>query len=121
MIMACLWRSIVVAALLVASAGCSGDIDRTALRAEIGSARVVLLSTASCGYCRKLRGDLKSWDVAYDEFDVETSDAGQRAYFLVGGRGVPILLVGDEVVHGYSPQRVRDLLGEAGISMSSLQ
>ena len=114
------WRSIVLAALLVAVMGC-GDIDQTALRTEIGSAPVVLLSTASCGYCRKLRGDLENWNVAYDEFDVETSDEGQRAYFLVNGRGVPILLVGDEVVHGYSPQRVRELLGEAGISTRSLE
>ncbi len=116
-----LWRSVVPVALLVAISGCGGEIDQTALRAEIGSAQVVLLSTASCGYCRKLRGDLEDWDVSYDELDVETSDAGQRAYYLVGGRGVPILLVGDQVVHGYSPQRARELLGAAGISTSSLE
>lgn len=94
-------------------AGCGRD--PAALRAEVGSAKVVLLSTAWCGYCRKLRGDLASWGITYDEFDVEKSQEGRNAYALVGGRGVPILLIGDEVVHGYSPQRARDLIAAAGV------
>ncbi len=97
----------------VALAGCGRD--PAALRAEVGSAPVVLLSTAWCGYCRKLRGDLADWGVAYDELDVESSESGRRAYAMVGGRGVPILLVGDEVVHGYAPQRTRQLIAAAGL------
>ena len=104
--------ALVVVALFVL-AGCGRD--PAALRAEVGSAPVVLLSTAWCGYCRKLRGDLAGWGVAYDELDVEKSPEGRNAYELVGGRGVPILLIGDEVVHGYSPQRARELIAAAGI------
>ena len=114
------WRPIALAALLALTTACGG-VDQAALRAEVGSAPVVLLSTAWCGYCRKLRGDLETWDVAFDEIDVETSDEGQRGYDLVGGRGVPILLIGDKVVHGYSPKRARELLGEAGIAAASVE
>ena len=106
-----------VAIACIALAGCGRD--PAALRAEVGSAPVVLLSTAWCGYCRKLRGDLAEWGVAYDEHDVETSEAGRNAYSMVGGRGVPILLVGDEVVHGYSPQRARELIAAAGVGAAA--
>ena len=101
----------------VALAGCGRD--PASLRAEIGSSPVVLLSTAWCGYCRKLRSDLADWGVSYEEFDVESSTAGRNAYGIVGGRGVPILLVGDEVVHGYSPQRARELIAAAGLGAAS--
>ena len=108
-------RPLLLAALLVLATACSGGIDHAALRAEVGSAPVVLLSTAWCGYCRKLRADLERWGVAFDEIDVETTDEGQRAYDLVEGRGVPILLIGEQVVHGYAPAQARELLAAAGI------
>lgn len=114
------WRSLALALLVALLVACASGVDHAALRAEVGDKPVVLLSTAWCGYCRKLRADLKNWDVPYNEIDVERSDAGQRAYALLGGRGVPILLVGDQVVHGYSPKRARELMGEAGIEMASV-
>ena len=112
LLLACL-----VAVVGIAMTGCGRD--PAALRAEVGSAPVVLLSTAWCGYCRKLRGDLAEWGVAYEEFDVESSEAGRNAYGMVGGRGVPILLVGDAVVHGYSPRRARELIATAGLGAAS--
>lgn len=113
-------RIVLLAALFAASAGCGG-VDQSALRAQVGSEPVVLLSTAWCGYCRKLRADLQNWNVAFTELDVEQSEEGQRAYRMVNGRGVPILLIADHVVHGYSPQRARVLLGEAGISVADIE
>ena len=110
-------QTCVVLVALTALSACGRD--PAALRAEVGSAPVVLLSTAWCGYCRKLRGDLASWGVEYVEFDVEASHEGRNAYELVGGRGVPILLVGDEVVHGYSPQRARELIAATGAGAAS--
>lgn len=98
---------------------CSGKVDQSALRAEIGSAPVVLLSTAWCGYCRKLRTSLNDWGVAFEEIDVEHKANGHRAYQLVNGRGVPILLIGDQQVHGYSPDKARELLVVAGLIPAS--
>ncbi len=114
------FRVVLLAALFAAVAGCGG-VDQSALRAQVGSEPVVLLSTAWCGYCRKLRADLENWNVAYTELDVEQSEEGQRAYQMVNGRGVPILLIADQVVHGYAPQRARTLLGKAGIAIADIE
>ena len=99
--------------LLVMLSACTNKIDLADVRAAIGDAPVVLLSTSTCGYCKKLRADLADWGVEYVDVDVESDRNGQRAYELVNGRGVPILLVGDTVVHGYSPDRSRGLLAAA--------
>lgn len=108
-------QMILLAIAVTGLMACSGKVNETALRAEVGSAPVILLSTAWCGYCKKLRSSLHEWGVVFEEIDVETNANGQRAYELLSGRGVPILLVGDRQLHGYSPVRSRELLAEAGL------
>jgi len=109
-----LLRTLLIACLLAGVGACS-SLDRDALRSAVGDGPVVMLSTESCGYCRRLRHDLHQWGVDFTEIDVETSTEGRRAYRLVSGRGVPILLVGDEQIHGYSPERSRKALLAAGL------
>ena len=109
-----------ILALTLLSA-CSSQVDLTDVRAMIGDAPVVLLSTSTCGYCRKLRADLSDWGVDYVDVDVESDRNGQRLYDLVNGRGVPILLIGDEIIHGYSPTRSRGLLVAANLTSETSQ
>ncbi len=107
-------RLAALACTLLVLAAC-GRVDVAALRAEIGEAPVVMMSTTWCGYCAKLRKELDAWGVRYVEIDVEKGASGQRAFRLANGRGVPILVVGDETIHGYSPDRARKALASAGL------
>ncbi len=110
-------RTVVWALAFVALTACTrqAPVDMTVVRTEIGAKPVVLLSASWCGYCRKLRGDLKQWGVAFDEYDVEDSREGSRAYHLLHGSGVPILLINEKPIHGYMPQRARALLAAASL------
>ena len=112
-----LLRPLLLACLLGTLAACtrSTPVDATALRAAVGSEPVVLLSASWCGYCRRLRADLKRWGVPFKEYDVEQSEAGARAFALLHGRGVPILLIGETRSHGYVPKQVRQALFAAGL------
>lgn len=108
-------RAVIVAMLALGLLACgSGTIVAGDVRALVGPMPVVLLSTSWCGYCRKAHADFTAWGVEFREFDVETSDIGRRAYARIGIRGVPILLIGDKQIAGYSASRVRGLLAEAG-------
>lgn len=96
------------------------------MQADVGKARrllgtddVVLLSTSTCGYCRKLRADLSEWGVAYVERDIEVEDEAFDAFNAVRARGVPVLLVDDQVMRGYSRERAHSMLVEAGVIDSS--
>lgn len=112
-----LTRAVLVAFALAALAACmrAAPVDRAALRASIGDAPVVLLSASWCGYCRKLRADLKEWGVQYRDFDIENTAAGARAFAQLRGGGVPILLVGERRFDGYVPNQIHASLREAGI------
>jgi glutaredoxin len=106
-------RLLLLSVVVTLLGACTQRVDLSELRDAVGDAPVVLLSTSTCGYCKKLRADLSGWGIDYVDVDVERERNGRRAYDLVNGRGVPILLVGDSVVHGYAPERSRALLAAA--------
>ena len=91
------------------SAMMMGDIDYDPTRAG----PVELYSTSWCGYCRKSRNFLTDKGVAFNEYDIEESNAARARFDELGGRGVPLLAVGSETVSGYRPRAFRDAIEEA--------
>ncbi|MBX3726943.1 MAG: glutaredoxin family protein [Xanthomonadales bacterium] len=78
-------------------------------RAVVGKDKVVMFSTRHCGYCERLRRDLRQAGIPWTERDIEASTANYNAWRALGGRGVPLTLVGETVVNGYNPGRILEL------------
>jgi glutaredoxin len=72
--------------------------------------RVVMFATSWCPYCAKARRFFDKHAIRYVEHDVERDDGAGAAYRNLGGGGVPVILVGDEVVRGFDERRLRRLL-----------
>ena len=72
--------------------------DKTA-----GNKQVVLYSTTWCGYCKQARQYFRSNSIPFTEYDVENSRKGRRDYRALGGSSVPIILVGNRRLNGFSP------------------
>jgi glutaredoxin len=108
-------RALALAMILGLLSACTKDIDMVDLREQIGDDPVIMLSTSTCGYCKKLRADLADWNVEFRAIDVESNRLGQIAYDRLEGRGVPIVLVGDRTVPCYCPERARALLTAADL------
>lgn len=81
--------------------------------APLPEGKVILLATRWCGYCAQTRTLLAELGVNYRELDIETSAEGRAMFADVNGRGVSVLRVGDEVVHGWNETRMRALLAAA--------
>jgi glutaredoxin len=82
------------------------------------SAKAVLIyTTVRCGYCKKAKAFLQRKGIPYQEYDVETSRKGQRDYKKLKGTGVPIILVGDNRLNGFSEIRLSTVLEKAGYSL----
>lgn len=64
---------------------------------------VVLYSAAWCGYCTKAKAYLGAKGIAYREIDIDTPDGLASFAQAGGGKGVPLLLAGDQRVQGFSP------------------
>jgi glutaredoxin len=61
---------------------------------------VVILTTSWCGYCRSLREHLTKLNVPYVDLDVENTTEGRYAYMALRGTGVPMTVIGDQVIRG---------------------
>ena len=64
---------------------------------------VVMYSAAWCGVCKRAKAYFAAKHIAYQDFDVETSDKGRRDFKQLGGRGVPIILFAGRRMNGFSP------------------
>lgn len=66
---------------------------------------VVMYATSWCGYCRKARTYFKEQGIAYVEYDIEKDRAAYQRYKNLGGRGVPVISIGEQTIFGFSPAK----------------
>lgn len=88
-------------------------------RRSTGEDGLVMLSAEWCGYCTALRGELNRLGVPYRELDIETNREGEAAFDALDARGVPVLVVGQDVIYGYDPAGARALIAAAGHSIAA--
>lgn len=74
---------------------------------------VVMYATSWCSYCAKARAYFGRKGIAYTEYDVEKSPTANAEFKRLGGRGVPLILVGREKMNGFSERGFDALLARA--------
>jgi len=63
---------------------------------------VVMYATSWCPYCAKARAYFAESGIAYVEHDVEKSARARAEFKRLGGRAVPLIVVGREKMNGFS-------------------
>ncbi|CAE6951087.1 MULTISPECIES: glutaredoxin family protein [Pseudomonas] len=76
-------------------------------QASTASGEIVLYATSWCGYCAKTRELFAADGIAYREVDIEKDSAGRATYQALGGRGVPVIDMRGQVIHGYDVRAIR--------------
>ena len=71
---------------------------------------VTLYSAEWCGYCTATREFFDANGIQYTELDVEKNSAGYEGHKKLGGQGVPLIVIGDDVIHGYNAGHIQSLL-----------
>ena len=75
--------------------------------------RVTVYSTQNCPYCRMAKAFLEKHNVQYESLDVGNDTvAAQKMIDLSGQRGVPVIMVDDEVIVGFDSERLNELFGK---------
>jgi len=79
------------------------------------SAEVVMYSTQSCGYCRKARAYFEQIGQEYVDKDVEHDEDARDEFLNLthGNTGVPVIVVGDQMIQGWSQPRVEQMIAAA--------
>ena len=86
-----------------------------AAAAQSAQVPVVMYATSWCPYCAKARAYFKKNRIDYVEHDIEKSAAAQAEHRRLGGRGVPLIVVGKEKMSGYSEQGLDAMFARAGV------
>ena len=77
-------------------------------------AEVKMYATSWCPYCAKARAYFARRGIAYVEVDIEKSREGRAEYDRLGARGIPVILVGQQRMNGFSEARLSQILTDAG-------
>jgi glutaredoxin len=67
--------------------------------------KVVMYSATWCGICKKAKRYFKAKKIPYVVYDVEKSYSGKRDFKLLKGKSVPIIIVGDKRMNGFTVAR----------------
>ncbi len=73
--------------------------------------KVIMYSTAWCGYCKKARRYFESNNIPYVEYDIEKNKRAKYEYDKLGGKGVPVILLGKKRMNGFSQSSFERMYG----------
>lgn len=79
------------------------------------AATVKVYGASWCGYCKRAKAFLQARRTPFEDIDVEQSAQGQSEFRALGGRGVPVILVGDQRMDGYRQETLEGMLKHAGL------
>jgi glutaredoxin-like YruB-family protein len=71
--------------------------------------KIQMYTTDWCGVCKRAKRYMNQHGIAYTEYDVEKDAARAEEFRLLGGRGVPLILVGSQVMHGFNQEELEQL------------
>ena len=79
-----------------------------------GPPKVEIFVTSWCPYCSKTKAYFDAKGVPYSAFDIEKDQAANTRYQKYGVRGVPLVVIGDVVIPGYSTAEFDKALAASG-------
>ncbi len=80
-------------------------------RALASQKDVIVYTTSWCGWCRKTLAFLDEQGIDYENRDIEAEDAWREELEeKTGSTSIPVVEIEGELVRGYDPARIRQLL-----------
>lgn len=104
---------VVAGALLHVRGDAQASLHADDPRHLTGEDRIVMLAAQWCGYCRRQRKEFDAADVRYKVLDIDTPQ-GERALHAIGARGVPVTVIGQDVIRGYDTAALQEKLTPLG-------
>ena len=75
------------------------------------SMKVVMYSAPWCGVCQRAKRFFQNKGIAFREMDIDKNRRARKEFDRLNGRGVPLILVGDKRMNGFSEQSFMKLYG----------
>ena len=79
--------------------------------------RITLYSTSRCSHCKQLSAFLRQHKIPFGEQNIERNQRAYLEFQRHGGRAVPLLVIGQQVIRGFDRKKIEKALGKAGIAV----
>lgn len=76
----------------------------TTAKKERFSGTVEIYVTEWCGYCKQAQRYMKNNGISYVAYDIEKDSAANKRHKELGGRGVPLIIIGPNKMSGFSSE-----------------
>ena len=83
------------------------------------STQIIIYTTETCPYCRRLRAYLAEQKIAYTDRNIYKTPSGIMGFWILRGRGVPVSVVGPDIIHGYDINKLEESLTELGYKLNT--
>lgn len=80
----------------------------TIYKSGMAAKKVHFYVTPSSLDCQRMEEYLRAAKIPYIKYDIEADRLARERYEAAGGTGIPFLVIGDAIVEGYDPDRVKD-------------
>lgn len=77
------------------------------------SGTVEIYVTDWCGYCRQAQSYMKSMGIPFVAYDIEKDSSANRRHKELGGRGVPLIIIGPNRMSGFSAKQLEYYLNNS--------
>jgi len=72
---------------------------------------VTIYSTPTCHFCQAAKAFFKENSVAFTDYNVAEDEAKRNEMVEKSGQmGVPVIMIGDEMIIGFNESKVKELL-----------
>jgi glutaredoxin-like YruB-family protein len=68
------------------------------------SGTVEIYVTEWCGYCKQAKSYMNSKGIPFVSYDIEKDSAAKQRHKDLGGRGVPLIIIGSNKMSGFSAE-----------------
>lgn len=71
---------------------------------------IIMYGSPSCMYCQIAKQFFKKHNLPFTEYDIDSSAKHRETFYILGGRGTPLLIINKEIIHGYDERLIRKAL-----------
>jgi len=75
------------------------------------SGTIEMYVTDWCPVCKTAENYIAGKNYSYVKYDIEKDDSAKRRYTELGGRGVPLIMVGSKKMSGFSAEALEEYMG----------
>lgn len=79
------------------------------MMASVQAAEIQIYTASYCFDCKRAKTYMKSQGILFVEHDIEHDIDRRREFYERGGKGIPLIFIGGQMMHGFDQEQFEKL------------